>query len=160
MKKILATIILTFMLASLQFSAHAQHGEKAVGILAGYNSQNNSGIAGLYFQYRCNSWLRLSPDCQILIKHKDRSAFQFDGNAHFLINVFSKANIYPLVGLTYQNWKAYNSGSSNKNRIGGNIGAGFEVMATSTLKVAVEGKYSAVKDFSAGNVFVSIGYVF
>lgn len=152
-------IFITILLAAAM-SVMAQKGEKTVGILAGYTTENQSGIAGLFFQYRCSSLLRLSPECQFAIKHNDRSAFLFNGNAHFLIKTSNRTNFYPLVGVTFHNWKYYNSDENNKFRLGGNIGAGFEIMATSTLKLSVEAKYSLVKDFSSGNFYASIGYVF
>lgn len=153
-------IFLIITIAAATSSLLAQSGEKTVGLLAGYTTESRSVVAGLFFQYRCSSLLRLAPDCQIAIKNNNRSAFIFNGNAHFLIKTSSKTNIYPLVGLTYHNWKYYNSDRENKNRFGGNIGAGFEVMATSTLKLSVEAKYSLIKDFSSGNFFASIGYLF
>ena len=157
MKKFL--VLFTILLAATM-NIMAQKGEKTVGILAGYTTENQSGIAGLFFQYRCNSLLRLSPECMFAIKNDNRSAFLFNGNAHFLIKASEKANFYPLVGITFHNWKYYNSDENNKFRLGGNIGAGFEIMATSTLKLSVEAKYSLVKDFSSGNFYASIGYVF
>lgn len=157
MKKILVLVIIVFFSA---IGIMAQRGEKTVGLLAGYTTENRSAVAGLFFQYRCSSLLRLAPDCQFVIKNDDRSAFIFNGNAHFLVKTSSKTNLYPLVGITYHNWKGYNSVHGNQNRFGANFGAGFEVMATPTLKLALEAKYSLIKDFSSGNFFASIGYLF
>lgn len=152
--------IIIIAIAAATASLMAQKGEKTVGLLAGYTTENKSAVAGLFFQYRCSSLLRLSPDCQFIIKNNDRSAFIFNGNAHFIIPTSRNTNIYPLVGITYHNWKTYNMGLGNQNRFGANIGAGFEVMATATLKLSVEAKYSLIKDFSSGNFFASIGYLF
>lgn len=157
MKKFLA--LLSIILATVA-NAAAQKGDKTVGILAGYATENQSAIAGLFFQYRCSSLLRLSPDCQFAIKNNNRSAFIFNGNAHFIIKTSDKINIYPLVGITYQNWKYHTIGIDNKGRFGCNVGAGFETMATSTLKLSVEAKYSLIKSFSSGYFFASIGYLF
>lgn len=157
MKKI---IVLTLAVLFSAINLMAQRGEKTVGLLAGYTTENRSAVAGLFFQYRCSSLLRLAPDCQFVIKNNDRSAFIFNGNAHFLIKTSSKTNLYPLAGITYHNWKGYNSIHGNRNRFGANFGAGFEVMATPTLKLSVEAKYSLIKDFSSGNFFASIGYLF
>ncbi len=152
-------ILITALLIS-STCAMAQKGEKTVGVLAGYTTENQSALAGLFFQYRCSSLLRLSPDCQFVIKNNDHSAFLFNGNAHFLIGTSDKTNIYPIVGITYQNWKYYNNRGENQNRFGGNFGVGFEIIATPTLKISVEAKYSLVKNFSSGNFMASIGYLF
>lgn len=157
MKKI---IVLTLAVLFSAINLMAQRGEKTVGLLAGYTTENQSAVAGLFFQYRCSSLLRLAPDCQFVIKNDNRSAFLFNGNIHFLIKTSGKTNLYPLVGITYHNWKTYNTGMGNKNRFGTNLGVGYEVMPTSTLKLSVEAKYSLIKDFSSGNFFASIGYLF
>lgn len=157
MKRFLFIII---ALITASTSLMAQKGEKTVGLLAGYTTESHAAVAGLFFQYRCSSLLRLAPDCQFVIKNNNRSAFIFNGNAQFLIKTSAKTNIYPLAGITYHNWKTYNAGIGNQNRFGANVGAGFEAMATPTLKLSVEAKYSLVKDFSSGNFFASIGYLF
>ena len=58
-------ILITALLIS-STCAMAQKGEKTVGVLAGYTTENQSALAGLFFQYRCSSLLRLSPDCQFV----------------------------------------------------------------------------------------------
>ncbi len=157
MKRLLTIIII---IVAATTTIMAQKGEKTVGLLAGYTTESHAAVAGLFFQYRCSSLLRLAPDCQFVIKNNNRSAFIFNGNAQFLIKTSAKTNIYPLAGITYHNWKTYNAGIGNQNRFGANVGAGFEAMATPTLKLSVEAKYSLVKDFSSGNFFASIGYLF
>src|SRR5574344_364443 len=94
-------------LCSLEFfSAHASgYGEKTIGILAGYNTQNESGISGISFQYRFSSHLRISPNFQYIFKKNDISAYELNINMHAPFRLDTRVNIYPIVGLTCQSWK-------------------------------------------------------
>lgn len=158
MRKILSCIAVLVLLM-LPVAARAEKGDATVGILGGFNTETKSALVGVLFQYQCNSWMRLSPDVQALMKKNDLSAFHINGNLHFLVPISSKMNFYPLAGLTYQSWK-YSADEFNSNHFGLNAGAGLEMYATPTLKFMVEGKYSLVKDYSSGNFFVGISYVF
>lgn len=153
------TFILIITIVVTAIGAMAQKGEKTLGILAGYTTENQSALTGLYFKYRINNMFRLSPDCQFAIKHNDRSAFMFNGNLHIIFQTSAKTNLYPLIGITYQNWN-FSDIDGHHNHFGGNIGAGFEVKATPTLVFSIEGKYSFIKDFSSGNIYAGIGYLF
>lgn len=155
-------IISLALLSLLPTVASAKPGETSVGILAGYNSKTSSGLAGIYLQYQCNPWLRLSPDVQTLFKKNNLSAFHINGNAHFLIPVQSNMNFYPLAGITYQSWKYNNQDveKDNINRFGLNVGCGYDIKVTPALKFMVEGKYSLVKDATSFGLSIGIGYIF
>lgn len=160
----LISIICVALLALIPLTASAGKGETSVGLLAGYNTKTSSGLAGIYLQYQCNPWLRLSPDAQTIFRNNDLSAFHINGNAHFLIPLQSNMNFYPIAGLSYQSWK-YNDKSGNEdnnniNRFGLNVGCGYDIKVTPTLKFMVEGKYSLVKDASSFGISVGIGYIF
>lgn len=164
MKRKIAFIIICL---SVVFSNNifAQRGEKAMGIMGGFNTQNTSGVAGIYFQYRFSKYFRLSPDFQYSFQHNGIKSFAFNGNAHFPLALDTKLNFYPLVGITYQSWsnnqnKNEGERSETFNRFGGNVGAGFEYMATPTLKISVEGKYSLIKSYPSAVFTLGLGYLF
>lgn len=158
-KKILLGVIICALF--LPLTIMAQKGEKNLGIMGGYNTRTESAIAGIFFQYRFSKYFRLAPDLQFLIKNNDQSSFQFNGNAQFPLALDTKFNFYPLVGLTYQSWRnSAGEESITNNRFGGNFGGGFEYLATPTLKISIEGKYSLVKSYSSGGFTLSMAYQF
>ncbi|MGN1238539.1 MAG: outer membrane protein [Muribaculaceae bacterium] len=167
MKKYIAAIVLAIF-SIMPLSLYADGGRRTVGLLGGYNGELESGLAGVYFQYRCNSWLRLTPDVQMLFKKNDRSAFHINGNAHFILPFGGKFKVYALGGITYQSWRYSNIQITEdqrlqdvtSNRFGTNLGGGLEVRALQALKLFAEAKYSFVKDYSSMGISVGIGYVF
>ena len=165
MRKIYVALF-TALLCLLSLSAHAQRGEKSVGLLGGFNTESESGLAGVFFQYSCNSWLRLTPNIQAIFKKNDVSAMHINGNAHFILQLTDDLYCYALGGVTYQSWRLpwvnddWKIEHENINRFGANVGGGLEIYATPSLKFMVEGKYSFVKDFSSAGFVAGIGYVF
>lgn len=153
--------ILVLCLTIIPSIANAQKGEKNLGVFSGYNTRTESAVAGIFFQYRFSSHFRLAPNLQFLIKNRDLSSFQINGNAHFPLKLDTKFNFYPLIGITYQSWR-HTAGeeSITKKYFGGNFGGGFEYFATPTLKILIEGKYSLLKRYSNGNFIVGLGYQF
>lgn len=142
-------------------------GTKSVGLRAGYNTSNESALAGLYFQYRFTEHFRLSPNIDYLFRHNDTDALTFNINAHFPFDFSSSCcAVYPLAGLSYTSWSTrYNDQerirrTSRSNSFGFNVGAGVEMYVTSSLKLMAEGKYCLVKHHHGGVFSVGIGYVF
>ena len=156
------SILILLMAILVPSYAMAQRGEKSLGIMGGYNTRSESAVAGIYFQYRCGQLIRLAPDLQYVIKHDGVNAYQFNANVHFVINLGQKVNFYPLAGVTFQSWRfnAQEISKETKNYLGVNGGAGIEYMATSTLKVFFEGKYSWIKNLPSGTFAIGLGYCF
>ncbi|MGN1246205.1 MAG: outer membrane protein [Muribaculaceae bacterium] len=160
--------IVVAILSLIPLTSSAQSGTKSVGVFGGFNSETESALAGVYFQYGCNNWLRLSPNFQMIFKKNDLSAFHINGNANFVLPLSGNFNLYALGGISYQSWRFSNIlfGDNDlpedmvHNRFGLATGGGVEVFATKSLKFMAEGKYSFVKDYSAADFFVGIGYVF
>ena len=167
MKKYFA-IIFVALLSLIPFTSSAQGGMKSVGVSGGYNFKAESALAGVFFQYGCNSWLRLSPNFQMIFKKHDLSSFHINGNAHFVLPLNGSINLYAIGGITYQSWRyskiLFDDNEHPQdmvhNRFGLATGGGVEVFATKSLKFMAEGKYSFVKDYSAADFFVGIGYMF
>lgn len=160
----LVAIFVVLAMSVSSFNMQAEKGEKSVGLIAGYNTKTESGLAGIYFQYQCNSWLRLSPDVQTLFRKNNLSAFHINGNVHYIINIQSNMSLYPLAGVTYQSWRhkaPEGAGDHNNlNRFGVNVGCGYDFNVTSSLKFLIEGKYSFVKDCSSATIALGLGYTF
>ena len=89
-------IIFVALLSLIPFTSSAQGGMKSVGVSGGYNFKAESALAGVFFQYGCNSWLRLSPNFQMIFKKHDLSSFHINGNAHFVLPLNGSINQYAI----------------------------------------------------------------
>lgn len=170
MKNLLRNIgaFAVFALATLiipQF-ASAQRGEAAFGVQTGYTSTNSSAVAGLFFQYNLTDGLRIAPQAGCVFRNQGLDAFQADVNLHFPLRFTPpKTQLYPIVGLDFSSWSRHNAvedmdATDRKSRLGGNAGLGFQLKATSSLKLKVEGIYTVMKQYSTFTATVGIGYVF
>lgn len=145
-------------------------GEKSLGPKVGYVSKNQSAIAGLVFQYAFSNHFRLAPELGYIFRHKDMDAFTFDINAHVPFGFTGeKAAFYPLAGLNYSSWSRHfrpedfidnNDVSTRTARFGLNLGAGFDLRCSETMKLSLEAKYSLVKGFTTLVVTAGISFVF
>lgn len=163
-KKILA---LALVMASA-LTASAQKGESVFGVQTGYTSTNNSAIGGLFYQYGLSNRLRISPELGFIVRHQGSDAFTADVNFHFPLRLDqSKLELYPLVGINYSSWNSHNRDldgiddvSTRRNRFGLNLGAGWQLRASETLKVRIEVKYVLTSHFSTFTLGAGVGYVF
>lgn len=138
------------------------------GVNTGYTSKNSSAIAGLFFQYRLDDKLRIAPEMGCVFRHQNLDAFTADLNMHYIFN-FDTDNIgiYPLAGLDYSAWSVHpfslddiKDVTTRKSKFGVNLGAGFEYLATPSLKIKAEWKYTLTSSFSTTVVSAGIGYMF
>lgn len=178
MKKIIRLIVvcLAVFICTPATSA-AQKGEKTFGVRTGYVSRNNSADIGLFFQYTFSEHFRLQPAADIIVRHNDRDAFIVDLNAQVPIDISGENfSLYPLAGLNFSSWNHHYSAiptpeeemleefspewSSRTNRFGVNLGAGFDLKVSSTLKLSLEASYTFVKSNSGLRILAGIGYVF
>ena len=179
-KSTLGRIILGLLLMCIFIPAAnaSQKGEKTFGVRTGYISRNNSMDVGLFFQYNFSDHFRLQPAADIIFRHNDRNAFMVDLNAQVPIDLGGdNFSIYPLAGINFSSWNHHFPAdipmseedfleelvpewSERTNRFGVNIGAGFDLKITSTLKISIEGTYTFVKRDSGVRVLAGIGYVF
>lgn len=133
----------------------------------GYDTRSGSPVAGLMFQHSFSSHVRIAPTVDYYFRLDGVDALAVSLNMHFPYRIATpRTSIYPLVGLNYTSWN-YNlsDGSDNDvttrvNRLGLDAGAGFEWMATSSLKLSVEAKANILKSYSSGTFTASIAYVF
>lgn len=170
MYKKIAAAALMLLAFALPSAAQFQRGEKNVGAKIGYVSKNESASLGLVFQYSFTSHLRIAPEIGCVFKHQGLDALTLDLNLHSPFAFSSdRVALYPLAGLNFSSWN-YSIPDSNLaedydvstrySRLGLNLGAGFELRCTRTLKLGVEAKYTLIKRFSGAYVSALIAYTF
>lgn len=163
MKKTRALILCAIAGAVLTASAPAAasslyKGEMTLGVSGGYASYNNSGFTSIVFQYTFVPHVRIVPEVGIVFRHNDKSALTVTCDMQFPFRLGKAFNVYPLAGLTFNSWN--HRYSKNLNRVGGDVGLGFELYITGSLKLSLQGKYSFMKDTSGAFAGLGLGYVF
>lgn len=162
------SIVAAFAIALLAFPAKslAQRGESTFGVQAGYTSTNSSAVAGLFYQFNLSDRLRIAPQAGCVFRNEGLDAFQADVNLHFPLKITpARTQLYPIVGLDFSSWTCHyekddDDATDRQSRLGGNVGLGFQLKATSSLKLKVEGIYTVMKQHSTFAATVGIGYVF
>lgn len=148
-------------------AASPEHPSKSLGVLGGYNTRNKSGEAGIFFQYRIKPHIRIAPDVTYITRRKGIDALDININVHFpLLDGGKHVNVYPLGGLSYTSWNIHNDyadvddTTERSNKFGLNVGAGFEACLTPTLKLRLEGKWTAARHACTADFSIGIGYMF
>lgn len=156
-------------LAALAASAQMKAGEKYFGPRLGYVSENRSVVAGLTFQTSVTDHIRLAPEIGCAFRNHGEDALLIDFNVHvpFGMSRSGKVDLYPLAGLAFNSWSLHgmkneegDDVTNHVNRLGLNLGAGFDFRITGSLKMNFEAKYTLVKKYSAAYVTVGLGYMF
>ena len=161
-----ALMLLTPLAASAQF----ERGEKCVGAKLGYVDKNNSASMGLVFQYSFSRHLRVAPEIGCVFKHKNMDAFTIDFNFHTPFTFTGeKAALYPLAGLNYSSWNRtmprelvdeIDDITTRTSRFGLNLGAGFELRCSRTLKLGIGAEDILIKSYSGASLAAMVCYVF
>lgn len=133
-------------------------GEMTLGVSGGYASYNNSGYTSVYFHYTFVPHVRIAPEVGYVFRHNNKSALTVTCDMQFPFRLGKAFNVYPLAGLTFNTWNHHNF--KNLNRVGGDVGLGFELYITGSLKLNLQGKYSFMKDTSGAFAGLGFGYVF
>ena len=133
-------------------------GEKALGLMGGFSTYNSGGYMDLYFQYAFADHFRIAPEIGYSFRNDGKSAFLLSVDMHFPFRLAKGFGIYPLVGVTLNNWNY--PGDKSRCRVGGDFGAGLDFYLTNYLKLTLQGKYSLMNDTSGGFIGLGIGYVF
>lgn len=136
----------------------AQTGEKTLGIAGGYASYNDGGYSDIYFQYTFAPHFRIAPEIGYVFRNEGKTGFEISADMHFPFRIAKAFNVYPLAGLTFNNWSYRHDGHAS--RAGLDFGAGFDIYLTSNLKLNLQGKYSVMNDTSGAFFNMGIGYVF
>ncbi|MDE7403343.1 MAG: hypothetical protein K2M87_08030 [Muribaculaceae bacterium] len=138
--------------------ASAADHEKFLGIRGGYVSYNNSAYIALNFTYSFADHFRIAPEVGYAFSHNGNSAIMMSGDMEFPFRVYRGIAVYPLAGVTYNNWSR--EGRSRLSRIGGNVGVGTDFYMTEYLKLDLQVKYSIMKNCSGVFAGIGIGYIF
>lgn len=157
--RMIAVVALTIALNVWVTPVYCQKGEKTVGVAAGYSTYNNSGYTNVYFQYSFAQHVRIAPEIGYVFPKNGISGFEASVDMHFPFKIYRGIGVYPLAGITYNNWSLKND-PHNVSRFGGNIGGGFDFYFTSRFKLSVQGKYSILKHTGGGFFDIGFGYVF
>lgn len=167
MKKFIA-FLAAAAIAAPCVNAELTPGEKSLGPKLGYISRNNSAVAGLVFQYALTPMVRISPEIGCAFRHRNSDALLVDVNVHVPFDIGGpKVALYPLAGLAFNSWTRHGVNlvddvdvTTHNNRLGLNIGAGFDLRCSSTLKLNIEAKYTLVKSYSSAIITAGISYIF
>ncbi len=148
---------LLLLSASVPSVSAQARGAMTLGLSGGYATENNGGYTNLFFLYSFAPHVRIAPELGCVFRNDGKSAFIMSADMHFPFSIARGVQVYPLAGLTFNNW-SYSGGSSA--RLGGDVGAGFDINMTQQIKLTVQGKYSLMKDYSGGFIGMGIGYNF
>ncbi len=174
----LLAVVAIIIACSLPANAQISKGEKSLGPKLGYVSRNKSAIAGLVFQYAFTEHFRIAPELAYIFRHNNYDASTVDLNLHFPFNFTGeKVAFYPLAGLNYSSWSHHfrknglessdifdgfesKDVTSRKGRFGLNVGAGFDMRCSETLKLSLEAKYIIIKGYTTAVICAGISYIF
>lgn len=166
-RKILTAVLLV-VAATPALSAQPEAGNKSFGPKLGYVSRNHSAQAGLVFQYAFSKHVRISPELSCVFRNHNQDGLMVDLNMQFPLPAWSsRTELYPLAGLAFNSWADHGVSRDDEvdvtthvNRLGLNLGAGFALKCTSTMKVNIEAKYTLVKSYSSAFITAGISYIF
>ncbi len=166
-RKILTAVVLV-VAGAMALKAQSAAGEKSFGPKLGYVTRNHSAQAGLVFQYAFSQHVRISSELSCVFRNHNRDGLMVDVNMHFPLPAWGgKTELYPLAGLAFNSWADHGVSREDEvdvtthvNRLGLNLGAGFALRCSSTMKVNIEAKYTLVKSLSSAFITAGISYIF
>lgn len=167
----------TALFGGLSARADQYRGEKALGIRVGYNTCNSRPLAGAQFSFRFNRLLRLSPSVEYVFRNDGLDALMVNLNMEFVFPFANgRCDIFPLAGLNFSSWNKHDPDaisvgrngvtytsddvSSRVSRFGLNVGAGFGVNISGSLRLSVSGTYTVIQEFHGANISAGIHYRF
>lgn len=137
-------MVAVFGLLAFTMGAYAQKGEKALGVHLNYATEADNAGLGAFFMYNFSDALRGEVSGDYYFKRDHQSMWDLNLTLHYLFPVGDYVKLYPLVGLTYTNWKLFNEHAS---RAGGNFGGGAQFDVADNFSINLEIKYQLVADF-------------
>ncbi len=177
-------LFLTLCVALIGTAAYAQKGETAIGVNVGYGTEiSNLGI-GVKSQCGLTDAIRLEAGFDYFFEKDNLSMWDININAHYLIPLADKIKFYPIVGVTYTNWKVdfkefdifdkiassyYNptgstlmtdGGSKSEGKFGVNLGGGVQYDINDKWSVNFEVKYQLISDFNQAVFGLGLAYKF
>lgn len=147
-------------------SLFAQYeGTVGLGAHAGYAKEINSLGGGVHLHYYYTNNLRFAPSYTYYIPIKGRNMWEIDTDAHYLFPLNWEFSLYPIGGLHFSKWKYEPKRSSDfedlswsKNRLGLNVGLGFQYDFRYKARTNLEIKYQSIKDYSQLSIMFGVGF--
>lgn len=165
MRRILLLLFTVLTLSVAQ--VYAQYdGTLGLGFHAGYANKFNSPAAGVHLHYYHTNTLRYAPSVTFYYPRKSTNIWEIDFDAHFIVPLNWEFSFYPLIGANYSNLKYDPSDKLDeytdwrKNRVGLNLGVGFQYDIAYRVRSSLELKYQVIKDYSQMNLMFGIGFWF
>lgn len=155
---LLSLFVIVLSLCCAANASAQSRGSMTMGLGGGYATYNKGGYAGAFFMYSFSRHVRIVPEVGYVFRNEGKSGFIVDVDMHFPASLARGVNVYPLVGVSFNNWTY--EGGGNSARAGMDFGGGFDINLTSLLKLTLQGKYTWMKDVGGGYIGLGIGYNF
>ena len=149
-------------------AAQYNRGDKSFGVRGGFETRNTSGVAGASFEYTLSRHLRLSPEFDIIFRHKNRDGGSFALYVDFPFQFCNdRGAFYPIAGIAYRSWAFHNKDydtmkdvTTRRNVFGLNLGCGAETMVSSTCKISLEAVYALQRHYPGVQILAGVSFVF
>lgn len=162
-------LVLFFILTLGSTKTYAQYeGTIGFGAHTGYAAQYKSLGAGFHMHYYHKNKLRYAPALTFYYPRKSTYIWEIDFDAHFMMPLNPEFSFYPLLGANYANIKykpsaksdGYGSDDWRKDRVGLNLGVGFQYDIAYRVRTTIEMKYQVIRDYSQMNLMLGFGFWF
>ncbi len=160
MKKTLLVISFILLFASPKLFAQFE-GTVGFGVHTGYGAEINSLGVGAHIHYYRTNNLRFVPSYTYFIERKNERMWMVDADAHYILPVSITASLYPIAGLHYSHW-TFNEAPDQvrKNRLGLNLGLGFQHDISYRVRANIDMKYQMIRDYSQLVLMAGFGFWF
>lgn len=165
MKKGGLLLLSLFLLSAFNVSAQFE-GTFGIGVHAGYGEKINSPGMGAHLHYYPTNQLRIAPSCTFFLPTGEKKMWMMDADAHYILPLSYAVSLYPVAGIHYSHWKlpldqetepvAYDK----ENRVGTNLGAGFQYDIRFRIRANLECKYQFIPGFSQWFIAAGFGFWF
>ncbi len=139
------------------FNAYAVQGDVSLGAQFVYASKHSMAGLGAQLQYEPITNWRIAPEFIYFFENDHWSGLNANVNIHYVIPTSSSFAIYPLVGFTYGNYKAY---GVSDDRCGANVGLGAQYQIKERLHFFSEERFQIMKDFNQSVTVLGLKYTF
>lgn len=158
MNRTILLILLSFFALPKMFAQF--EGTVGFGGHVGYATEINSLGVGLHTHYYRTNNIRLAPTFTYFAPNNGKGMWMADADAHIILPVSISASLYPIGGLHFSHWTfdAAAEERFTRNRLGANIGLGFQHDISYRVRANFELKYQFIRDYS--QVFLMAGFGF
>lgn len=140
-------------------SIHAQfEGTFGIGVHTSYGTDVNRPGAGLHAHYYRTNNLRFAPAVTWFLERNGTGMWMTDVDVHYIIPLSYMVSLYPIGGAHYSQWKYEEA--NTKNRLGANLGLGYQYDIAYRARANLEMKYQFIPDHSQILITAGIGFWF